>query len=156
MDKVCDHKSVGVFVWRGDDLLLIQRAKLPYGYALPAGHVDGDTSFEAAAIRELREEVGIKARALDLVAEGRKDNPCRRKDGTWHEWKLYRATDFAGVIAGSVEETKRVGFFTKEQIRALADRTEKYLRKEIPENEWMQSPGLEPVMLEWFKRLQII
>ncbi|MEK9177792.1 MAG: NUDIX hydrolase, partial [Patescibacteria group bacterium] len=59
MSKICDHKSVGMFIWNDDKLLLIERGKRPYGFAVPAGHVDGDKTFEIAAIRELKEEVGL-------------------------------------------------------------------------------------------------
>ena len=60
MTKKCDHTSVGMLVWKEDKLLLIERKKPPFGFALPAGHVDGDDSFEVAAKRELEEEVGLK------------------------------------------------------------------------------------------------
>lgn len=39
MPKICDHTSVGMFVWRGGKLLLIERAKFPFGFAVPAGHL---------------------------------------------------------------------------------------------------------------------
>ena len=79
MEKVCDHTSVGIMVWRGDKLLLIERAKFPKGFAVPAGHVDGDATYEDSAKRELKEEVGLDAMGLRLIAEGRKENPCRRR-----------------------------------------------------------------------------
>jgi len=106
--KKCDHTSVGMFVWNGDKLLLIERQKFPFGFAVPAGHVDGDATFEEAAIRELGEEVGLVATDLKLILDVRKDNPCRREDGTWHHWKLYRV-DASGELSRSLEETKQAG-----------------------------------------------
>lgn len=49
-------------VWRGARVLLIERAKPPFGlWSLPGGHVEpGETTAEAAA-RELREETSISA-----------------------------------------------------------------------------------------------
>ena len=155
MPKKCDHTSVGMFVWKNDKLLLIERARFPFGFAIPAGHVDGDATFEKAAERELSEEVGLVAESLKLISEGRKENPCRRTDGTWHYWKLYQIIT-SGEIKRSEDETKMAGWYTKDEIKALADKTKKYNQKEISEDEWNKNPGLEPIMYEWFKELKII
>ena len=155
MAKICDHTSVGMFVWKEGRLLLIERKKFPPGFAVPAGHVDGDTSFEESAKRELKEEVGLDTTELELIAEGRKENHCRREGGNWHYWKLYRC-EVAGDMKGNADETRQAGWFAKEQIAKLAERTERYSKKEISEDEWNRNPGLEPVMYEWFKELKII
>lgn len=155
MTKICDHTSVGMLVWKDEKLLLIERAKFPFGFAVPAGHVDGDSSYEKSAQRELKEEVGLEANELKLVAEGRRENPCRREDGTWHYWKMYQ-TKVTGDIYRSKDETKQVGWYTKDQMRKLGNKTQKYNSKEISEEEWDKNPGLEPVMYEWFKELKII
>ena len=115
MDKTCDHTSVGVLVWRDKKLLLIERKKFPFGFAPPAGHVDGDVSFEVAAKRELAEEVDLWARDLRLIFAGRKENLCQRQDGNWHEWKIYEA-EVEGEIKASQDETKSFGWFGKEQL----------------------------------------
>ena len=155
MSKTCDHTSVGMLVWREKSLLLIERARFPFGFALPAGHVDGDATFEDSARRELKEEVGLETSDLNLIAEGRKENKCRREDGTWHYWKIYQVTA-TGEIKRSEDETKKAGWYNTDQIKALAYKTEKYNNKEISEEEWNKSPGLEPVMYDWFKELKII
>jgi ADP-ribose pyrophosphatase YjhB (NUDIX family) len=92
MPKTCDHTSVGMLVWRDGNLLLIERARFPVGFAVPAGHVDGDQTFEEAVRRELKEEVGLDATDVVLIKEGRKKNPCRREGGAWHYWKIYQVT----------------------------------------------------------------
>ncbi|MBU2592181.1 NUDIX domain-containing protein, partial [Patescibacteria group bacterium] len=140
---------------RGDEILLIERKKPPFGFAPPAGHVDDKGSFDNAAKEEVEEEVGLVARKIRLVTEGRKENPCRREGGAWHYWKIYRV-EAEGEIKRSEDETKRAGWFSIDQIRSLAQKTEKYLASEIPEEEWQQSPGIEPVWLEWFKELGIL
>ena len=155
MSQKCDHTSVGILVWKGANLLLIERKRFPLGFALPAGHVDDHGSFEQAATDELQEEVGLKAQDLRLLVEGRKENPCRREGGTWHYWKIYQA-QADGTIKAAEDETKQVGFYTKDDLLALAVKTERYLRGEIKEGEWESSPGLEPVWYEWVKELKII
>lgn len=153
--KICDHTSVGIFVWKKDKLLLIERKKIPYGFAIPAGHVDGDDSFEEASARELKEETGLDATKLELISESKKENPCRREDGNWHYWKIYKA-EFEGELNPSKDETKQVGWYSIDEIKILAEKTKKYLNKEISEKEWEKNPGLEPVMMEWFKEIKII
>ena len=105
MPNICDHTSVGMLVWKENKLLLIERGREPFGFAIPAGHVDGDTTFEAAAIRELEEETGLQTESLELLTEGRKDNFCRRDGGSWHFWKLYTIIS-KGEINPSKIETK--------------------------------------------------
>ena len=153
--KKCDHTSVGILVWRDNKLLLIERKRGAIGFAPPAGHVDGDSSFEEAARRELKEEVGLEAEDLRLLTEGKKENQCRREDGGWHYWKVYQA-EARGEVERSEEETKQASWFDKEELRKLAERTSKYLAQKIPEDEWMRLPGIEPVWYEWFKELKII
>lgn len=155
MSKICDHTSVGMLVWQNDKLLLIERKKFSFGFAPPAGHVDGDADFVTSAKRELQEEVGLETIELKLLIEGKKNNACRREDGTWHDWKIYQV-EASGEIKRSEDETKQAGFYDKESLLALADKTEQYLRGEIKEEDWEKSPGLEPVWYEWLKELKII
>lgn len=144
-----------MIVRKDGKILLIERAKFPFGFAVPAGHVDGDSSFEVSARRELEEEVGLEAISLKLLAEGRKDNACRREDGTWHHWKIYE-TEVKGELKRSEDETKRAGWYSEDEIQKLGEKTEKYEAQEISEQDWEDSPGLEPVMYEWFRELGII
>jgi len=153
--KKCDNKSVGMLIRRDDKVLLIERRKPPFGFAPPAGHVDDKGSFENAAREEVEEEVGLSPTELKLVAEGKKNNPCRREGGSWHYWKIYQV-DTEGDIKRSRDETKQAEWFTLDQIKSLARRTERYLAGEIPEEEWQQSPGIEPVWVEWFRELRLL
>lgn len=154
-NKVCDHKSVGILVWKNNKLLLIERKRPPYGFAPPAGHVDNDPSFSISAKRELKEEVGLTATTLKLLLKGRKNNPCRRLNGHWHYWKIYQA-GARGKVSPSHQETKQVNYFTHQQIQELALKTKKYLTKKIRETQWREDPGLEPVWYQWFNKLKII
>jgi argininosuccinate lyase len=153
--KDCDNKSVGMLVWKDEKLLLIERKKFPYGFAFPAGHVDLHGNFEDAARDEIREEVGFDVTDLKLISEGKRENVCRRPGGSWHYWKVYE-TKVVGKLEPSQDETKKAGWYTKDQIRELASKTEKYLNGEINDTEWEQSPGLEKNFYDWVRELQII
>lgn len=153
--KKCDHTSVGVLVWRDDNLLLIERKKPPFGFAPPAGHVDNDKTFEETAQRELFEEVGLTTKKIELLAEGRKENKCRRENGNWHYWKIYKI-ESVGDISPGKDEVKRYGWFSKKEVNKLAERTKKYAKEEITDEQWEDNPGLEPVWLEWLDKLGFI
>lgn len=155
MPKKCDNKSVGMLVWRNDKLLLIERKKPPFGFAPPAGHVEGNDLFEDTAKRELKEEVGLKTKNIEFLIEGRKDNNHCRRSGTWHYWKIYKI-ETEGEVKRSEDETKQADFYTKSDIISLAAKTEKYIRGDVKEDEWQKSPGLEVVWYEWLKELKII
>lgn len=144
-----------MLIWKNDKLLLIERKLFPFGFAPPAGHVDDKGSFENAAREEVQEEVGLTSLKIKLIAEGKKENPCRRKGGTWHYWKIYEV-ETTGEIKRSEDETKQVNWFSQNQIRKLANRTNEYLAGKISEEDWQNLPGIEPVWLEWFKELQIV
>lgn len=126
-----------MLVEREGKILLIERNKGTPGFALPAGHVDDDAGYESAAKRELKEEVGLDAQKLELIAEGRKENPCRREGGVWHYWKIYKV-ETTGKVSRSKDETKQVGWYSRAEIKNLP------------------APGLEPVMHDWFQELGII
>lgn len=155
MTKVCDNKSVGMLIWKNEKLLLIERKLFPFGFAPPAGHVDDKGNFENAAKEEVQEEVGLNLVKLKLLTEGKKNNKCRRDGGSWHYWKIYEA-EANGTIKPSQDETKQVGWYSTQQIKELAKRTEEYQLEKISNEKWQDSPGIETVWYEWFKELKII
>lgn len=155
LEKECDHTSVGMLVWRKGKLLLIERKRFPFGFAPPAGHVDDKSSFEEAARKELEEEVGLKAKNLKLIFEGRKNNHCQRKEGTWHYWKIYEV-ETEGKVRRNPDETKQAGGYSKKEIEKLTKRTQRYIDGKISEDEWEKSPGLEVVWCQWMKKLKVI
>jgi 8-oxo-dGTP pyrophosphatase MutT (NUDIX family) len=153
--SVCDHTSVGIIVYKGDSMLLIERKKFPFGFAAPAGHRDGDPDFETAAKRELEEETGLLAETLKLLLDKRVENPCRREDGTWHQWKIFRAT-VSGNIKPNQDEVKGLDWYSHSQILNLASKTELFRAGSISKEEWETEPGLEPVWYDFLKTLEII
>ncbi len=152
--RECDHTSVGMLVWKENKLLLIERKRFPFGFAPPAGHLDGD-SYEAAAKRELKEEVSLEATKLKLLHEERAENACRRKGGSWHNWKIYEL-EVKGNVKRSLTETKQAGWHNLEEIKKLAKITEEYLQGNVTEDEWQANPGIETVWYDWFNKLKVL
>lgn len=169
MDKPCDHKSAGVLVEKGENILIIERKRFPAGFALPAGHLDGD-SFEEAARRELWEETGVTTEEVEQLLDIELPNPCRRTDGTHHHWQVFRAKNWSGKLKRAEDETKSIEWAAPERIKKLALRTEEFSKKHnvsvadltnvtkalSNDFEWQSSPGLEPVWFYLLKHLKII
>jgi len=152
--KECDNTSVGMIVREEGNLLLIERGRFPFGYAPPAGHLDGN-SYEDAARRELEEEVGLQASEIKLIAQGRKENMCRRDGGSHHDWKIYEV-QVSGELDFSPDEVKQGRFYTIEEIKTFSERTHAFLSGSITDEDWQSDPGLEPVWDDWFRELKII
>lgn len=70
MDRFQVIPAAYVALRRGDEVLLLLRAGTGYMdgfWATPAGHVEHGESVLAAAVREVREEVGVEIDPADLV-----------------------------------------------------------------------------------------
>lgn len=171
MARVCDNKSVGILVWNEGKLLMIERKKYNFGFAIPAGHQDGDNP-DVTAKKELSEEIGLVATKLQGRLVLNLPNPCKREGGTHHVWHVLRAENWHGEIKPSDEETKSYIWADMSMIQALAKNLEEFSRRigigleaeNLPaivratneDPSWAEAPGLEPPMYFLFKRLEII
>lgn len=90
--------GIGIVLFRGEEVLLIRRAKPPGAgqWSLPGGRQELGETAEAAARRELREETGLECGPLTLVAHA--DSITRDAAGRieYH----YTILDFAGRYRG--------------------------------------------------------
>lgn len=171
MTKTCDNKCIGILVWKDNQLLMIERKKYNFGFAIPAGHLDGDDPLNAAE-KELSEEVGLIADELKERLNLDLSNPCRRENGTHHLWTIAEATQWHGEIKPSTDETKSYLWADKNLIVQLAQHLENFaaenkilldhehipkIVKETNDNpSWKENPGLEPPMYFLFKKLGIV
>lgn len=157
MSKVCDNKSVGLIVEDSvGRILLIKRAKFPPGYACPAGHVDGHGTWLQAAIAELQEEVGLEVRDIRLVHEETHNNPCRRKGGTHHDWRVYSATTEDHEVLASEDETSGFVWADTKELNRLSNRAMLYRTGGMNDTEWEEDPGLEPIWDDILRKIGIV
>ncbi|MDP2122083.1 MAG: NUDIX hydrolase [Hoeflea sp.] len=111
--------AVSVALERDGRFLLVLRANPPaqHMYAFPGGRVDPDETLEAAALRELEEETGLRATnprpfaTFDLNA----DDP----GGASHFFLTVFLADDPGGDPVARDDAKAVGWFTSDEIRAL-------------------------------------
>lgn len=174
MDLKCDGHSVGAIARDKDGrILMIRRAKYPFGFAPPAGHCDGH-SYGTACFIEFEEETGLRVvgapRPLILL-NPIKNIACRR-GGLRHNWQVFEV-NWIGELKLKEDEVKWIGWMTVEEIKSFAQKTKEYLRKlkeaekaedqvlvnaikDSIEKDWQKSPGLEVTWLEIFQELKVI
>jgi 8-oxo-dGTP pyrophosphatase MutT (NUDIX family) len=77
-----DWTHAGGLVFRedagGHALLLVRARPHPHDWVFPKGHIEGGESPHDCARREVREEAGVDAEPLALLAEDRFTNPKGR------------------------------------------------------------------------------
>ena len=168
MVKQCDNKSVGIIIRREKDLLLIKRKNFPMSFALPAGHLDGDT-YEQAAIRETLEETNVLVLHLKKLYKELLYNPCKREGGSHHVWHIYETLKWEGnICAGS--DALYVRWADGKALKRLSDRTlafqdilkisiddlSRFVPKAACRPMWLENPGLEPVWVVLLKKIGIL
>jgi len=91
--------TVLILIEDGNRILLQNRVKDDWkGYALPGGHVEAGESFVEAAVREAKEETGLRIKNPRLV--GVKQFPI--PNGRYVVF-LFKATEFEGQVQSSDE-----------------------------------------------------
>ena len=151
-EKFCDNKSVGVILKNKDDILLLDRARFPFGLAAPAGHIDEHGGPEDAAVNEVFEEVGIviaRSSLVKVIDNRRVENVCRRVNGDYHIWNVYTAETDTREIRASEEETRGAMWYPPERLQAIANRTKEISSRE----EKIGSQVLELIWLDFFVEL---
>ena len=147
MSEHCDNRSVGVIMTdEAGRVLLVNRAKPPYGWAAPAGHVDSHGGSIETAIEEVEEETGlVLARSsLAQILEGyRIDGACSR-GGQHHDWDVWAAPLPGGEATAKPDEVRGIMLADRFVLQALHQQTE-YASYD--------HPGLEPAWGKLFTEL---
>ncbi len=107
-----------IALWNRDELLLVRNSYVPY-YSLPGGYLRRGETAREAAVRELREEVGITmdAQGLELVLD------------TTHDWEGKR--DHVQIFALELPSRPSVEVDNREVIEAAWWPPEKALGLEL-------------------------
>ena len=95
-------RAAGGVVTRGDQVLVVHRARYD-DWSLPKGKLEGDESWEAAALREVREESGLQCVLVEplgstMYAPGGVDKEVR--------WFRMEPTGESGSRDGEVDELR--------------------------------------------------
>lgn len=112
--------AVAVFIERADGrVLLIRRAKDPGRgrWAPPGGFIDMGETAEVAAVREVREEVGLELRELSFICSQPNQYPFA--EVTYPVLDLFfRATADDGDAQGASEEVTSLGWVDPNSVSA--------------------------------------
>lgn len=173
---------MGVIAEEDGRFAMIFRKNYPEAWAMIAGHIDQhgepgeDILFQArkAALAEAEEEGGLKlGRFVRVFSQEEVPNPCKRDGGTHHQWFVFEAYDWTGILRPASDATKAERV-SHDGLVELARRTE-YLAKKYGKSpmdiaglthaifgdpkakttdpEWLENPGLEPV---WYYILKML
>ncbi|EHL07939.1 hydrolase, NUDIX family [Desulfitobacterium hafniense DP7] len=107
--------GVGGVVWHEGKVLLVQRAHNPGkgNWTIPGGYVEQDEQIAVAITREIREETGIHAKPLSVIAL--RDRPGEKHDA----YIVFLLEYLGGTLQGEPEEVSDLGFFTLEECENL-------------------------------------
>ncbi len=123
--------GVGVVVWRGEEVLLIQRGKPPRAgtWSLPGGMQELGETVRETAVREIREETGIEITVrelIDVVDTISRDDTGRVRmqytlvdfSAEWREGEAIASSDAAGVRWIHPDDLGPLGLW-KETLRVI-------------------------------------
>ena len=106
--------GVGVIVTRGREVLLVKRRHHGAGsWSTPGGYLDPGEGFEACAIRETREETGLRVADVEVLAVSNDVH----EDGKHNVTIWLKARPEAGEPkVASPEESEDIGWFAWDRL----------------------------------------
>lgn len=99
MEKII-KVGVGVYIFNSNNQLLLGLRKSPHGegtWCPPGGHLEYEESFEAAAIREVKEETGLDIAQNDVAVIG-VTNDFFKESGKHYVTIHLKAKEFNGEV----------------------------------------------------------
>ena len=123
-DKNLLHNEIAVFIINDKKQILLQKRSpnkrfSPNKWALCAGHVDAGESLESAALRELKEEVGVAFSINELKSFAERTFTIRELDShiTYHYYVKTNLQESDFVI--QKEELSEVKWFNIEDVLTM-------------------------------------
>lgn len=95
----------------GGGIVLIRRANVPHGWALPGGFVDYGETVEDAAVREAAEETGLEVKLTRLL--GVYSDPER--DPRQHTISTVFVAEASGIPVG-LDDAAEAAVFTRDDL----------------------------------------
>lgn len=120
--------TVHLFLLHGDQVLLLRRFNTGYedgNYSVVAGHLDGDETVKAAAIREAEEEVGVSIPPVNLEVIG----VMHRKSGDERVDFFLTATEWSGEPSN--QEPDKCDDLNWFSMHSLPENTIPYVRRAL-------------------------
>lgn len=116
------HFSAGVWLYYDDGIVMVERKKIPYGFAAPAGHVDVGESYEQAMLRETIEETGLQVTSHELLFQDRivYGNSCSRGVDT-HIWRVFVGRG-EGKLERAVAESDSLEVYPLDAVKDMYQR----------------------------------
>lgn len=120
-DKNLLHNEVAVFIINNQNQILLQRRSAnkkfnPNKWALCAGHVDAYESLEDAAIREIKEEIGIDVTKNDLHKYGEKELSLNESNSHITYFYYIKTNKKENELKIQVEELSEVRWFDIDKV----------------------------------------
>lgn len=132
------HSSACAIIKQDGKILMVDRLKIPPGWACPAGHIEEGETPEQTLIREVKEETNLEVKKYKLlIHEFVPFGTCSR-GFTGHDLFVYEIFDWTGEIKIS-REHKDIGWKSLEEIKKM-----------------QAEKRLEEVWEYFFKKLNII
>lgn len=115
-DKNLLHNEIAVFVINDNKQVLLQKRSAnkrfnPNKWGLCSGHVDANESLEDAAIREIKEEIGLDVTKEDLHKYGEKELTLRETNSHIIYFYYIKTNKKANEFTIQTEELSEVKWF---------------------------------------------
>lgn len=115
-DKNLLHNEIAVFVINDNKQVLLQKRSAnkrfnPNKWGLCSGHVDANESLEDAAIREIKEEIGLDVTKEDLHKYGEKELTLRETNSHIIYFYYIKTNKNANEFTIQTEELSEVKWF---------------------------------------------
>ncbi len=114
------HKSVGVFIFNSERKVLVFRLnKYPFGWTIPAGHIDKNETPLHAVKREAKEESNLDIAQVRHISAISIDRDRCRRGADRHYWDVYCARADSDATKIDVNEGSAYNWLSLDQLSEL-------------------------------------